>query len=1005
MVQRQLVTSGFDTETVVSERYLTYLLLAQIEAGLLETRLSVVDPASGVDIDVVLHPPVDYDRRYQPDPAAPLPEPVDGSFAVTLLPDRSSPPSALAWHPDGTRLAAGAYDGTVRLWDVEARNEVVVTDPGPSVAGADYSPDGSQLATAHSDGHVRLRDAQTGAVNTDIDAHQGGPALGAVFHPDGDRIASFGADGAVRLWDAGTGAELATMAEPGTVVLCAAFDAAGARLVTGSLSGVARVWDVATAAVLATVVEGDVAVTAVDLHPDGSEVACGLRTGAVRRIAVDTGDALAQLTGHTREVTGVAYLGDGARIATTSQDRTARTWSTADGSPMATFADHRRPVLSVAPHPAGHVATGARDGTVRLWDPSDGRQVGALRVPFLQILVRATITDNVSGTVHARTEAGLVAALEVEADETADGFEANHALRLSFLRFDPVTSALLRTVVDDVPAVEEELRARLDRALPLGVAQGQPVHRIHMHKFDRSVGFYVNLALRSGPEPDAFVPDRGDPALAQDFRSDDSPLAFATATGLYPLLGADLKFRQAEETSPGSGTYRYPLRETPGDPTAETIGRIKSVTVGPELHAGNFGSEEPTGALQVDIHGEYTDAPGDPDFSLLLALDPTIDAGLVLWDLRVDVDLGLFATLLLVVAGIIVALFIPWGSPLIVGTLLGLAVLKEHVAEPLAARMVAERLDEDAQASVVDALPFRVPAATRRWDPCYVTRHDVVALVDDVTVDGQGIAFDATGLTLGRTPVPVGHVVIRDEERATDGAVTALRYRVRDIGAVVPTDVVAPATDRMPYTRSDPDGEPTLVSIELGQVVERMSTDRLLAPISYHATMIHVVGNQIDHLLCISSRERVEQRDAVIRDFRDLTADEIRADRGDEIRDAATAELEAQLGRPPTDEEIDHEIDRTIAALVDEAQATFVEDDLPAALDAAVARVLRFDLAPEELIALQRQGVLLVQDVVIVTRHNADGTETDYYRDYADGDPRDNLLALPRYVSPYQPPA
>jgi len=44
---RTLVTSGFDVEVLISEDYLTYLLLAQVEAGLLPLQTSFVDAASG----------------------------------------------------------------------------------------------------------------------------------------------------------------------------------------------------------------------------------------------------------------------------------------------------------------------------------------------------------------------------------------------------------------------------------------------------------------------------------------------------------------------------------------------------------------------------------------------------------------------------------------------------------------------------------------------------------------------------------------------------------------------------------------------------------------------------------------------------------------------------------------------------------------------------------------------------------------------------------------------
>lgn len=237
----------------------------------------------------------------------------------------------------------------------------------------------------------------------------------------------------------------------------------------------------------------------------------------------------------------------------------------------------------------------------------------------------------------------------------------------------------------------------------------------------------------------------------------------------------------------------------------------------------------------IDVHGEYTDAPGDPDFHLQLQFRPKRDAdGVISWDL--DVDLGLLATLLLVFTGIgLTLLFAPglaWGSTLMVGTIIGLAVLKDLIAEPLAAKLVEDHLDES-DAGVLDALPFRPPAALRRWDPFYLTQHQIAGLLDDdVVIDRAGIAFQAARLALEKEPVPIDHVVVRDEGR-TAGSVDSLRYRVFDfITHDTDFEAVAPGTDRMEYARADPTAEPLLVSLTDAQIADRIAARKLLAPIT-----------------------------------------------------------------------------------------------------------------------------------------------------------------------------
>jgi eukaryotic-like serine/threonine-protein kinase len=71
----------------------------------------------------------------------------------------------LAFSPDGTRLAAGCADSTIRLIDVATRQEVANlrghTDYVHAVA---WSPDGTRLVSGSGDFTVRVWDALSPAV-------------------------------------------------------------------------------------------------------------------------------------------------------------------------------------------------------------------------------------------------------------------------------------------------------------------------------------------------------------------------------------------------------------------------------------------------------------------------------------------------------------------------------------------------------------------------------------------------------------------------------------------------------------------------------------------------------------------------------------------------------------------------------------------------------------------------------------------------------------------------
>jgi WD40 repeat protein len=76
--------------------------------------------------------------------------------------------TGVAWSPDGTMLATGAADGTVRFWDAATHNPL----GQPLVAGRlrtlAFNPSGDLLVTGGSDGIIRTWDVWDPEVACDL---------------------------------------------------------------------------------------------------------------------------------------------------------------------------------------------------------------------------------------------------------------------------------------------------------------------------------------------------------------------------------------------------------------------------------------------------------------------------------------------------------------------------------------------------------------------------------------------------------------------------------------------------------------------------------------------------------------------------------------------------------------------------------------------------------------------------------------------------------------------
>jgi WD40 repeat protein/serine/threonine protein kinase len=107
----------------------------------------------------------------------------------------------VAFSPDGKRIAIGAKENTVVIWDVERRQELrTFRGHSGDVCTVAFSPDGRWIASAGEDSTVKVWDSHTGKIIRSFRGHTG-LVNSLVFRPDGRSLISGGRDCTVKIWD------------------------------------------------------------------------------------------------------------------------------------------------------------------------------------------------------------------------------------------------------------------------------------------------------------------------------------------------------------------------------------------------------------------------------------------------------------------------------------------------------------------------------------------------------------------------------------------------------------------------------------------------------------------------------------------------------------------------------------------------------------------------------------------------------------------------------------
>lgn len=238
------------------------------------------------------------------------------------------------------------------------------------------SPDGTRVASGSEDKTVRVWDLATGRELNRFVGHTG-PVNQVAFSPDGHLVASGSTDATARVWDTRTDEQVAEFDGHSQRVNCLAFHPDGKHVLTGSCDFSLRVWDIATERVVAKFRHGN-CIWDVDVSADGAIAATASEDGRAYIWDLRAKRELRRLEVHEDGFRTLALGADAARLVTFGYYSGGAVWDPATGKKLHALQYERGYSFDTGISPDGRLATVVM-GAAHLFDVASGRHLASIR--------------------------------------------------------------------------------------------------------------------------------------------------------------------------------------------------------------------------------------------------------------------------------------------------------------------------------------------------------------------------------------------------------------------------------------------------------------------------------------------------------------------------------------------------------------------------------------------------------------------------------------------------
>ncbi|GIH97269.1 protein kinase [Planobispora siamensis] len=294
-----------------------------------------------------------------------------GTGSTSSATSQTSGPSASPTSPTATPTATPSASALITT----SGGQPLVLGNGELVQGLAISADGRTVAAGCWDGRIRLWEVPSGKSIGELKDRKF-YVEGLALSPDGRTLISVGgvSDTETHVWDLGSKRRVSKSVIGSVFVR---FSPDGGQFVTGSGFEWVRLWKTSNRRQAGASMRHEELVKNAAFSPDGRLLATAGWDRTVRFWRTSGGTAVGgPLKGHTEEVNAVVFLDDGKTLASAGYDRVVRLWDVSSRkAKKETFKGAKSTINAMAVSPDGTLLAAATDKEgVRLWDVATRRE-------------------------------------------------------------------------------------------------------------------------------------------------------------------------------------------------------------------------------------------------------------------------------------------------------------------------------------------------------------------------------------------------------------------------------------------------------------------------------------------------------------------------------------------------------------------------------------------------------------------------------------------------------